>query len=197
MDWSWELLTSPERVVLARLSVFAGGFGLAAAEAVAADPDVPAGEVAGHLGALVDKSLVQFDDTGAGPGRYRLLETVRQYAAGQLDAQGPAVAETARTAHRDYYLALAEAAAPQLMAPDQSQWLDRLDAELGNLRAAIAFSLAQPDPEPGLRLAASLRVYWSARGHAAEGADVLRALLDAPAAQAGDADPRLGTGRGR
>ena len=79
--------------MLAWLSVFAGGFGLAAAEAVAADPDVPAGEVAGHLGALVDKSLVQFDDAGAGPGRYRLLETVRQYAAGQLDAQGPAAAE--------------------------------------------------------------------------------------------------------
>ena len=183
VDWSWELLTSPERVVLARLSVFAGGFGLAAAEAVAAEPDVPAGEAAGHLGALVDKSLVQFDDTGAGPGRYRLLETVRQYAAGQLDAAGPAVAETARLAHRDCYLALAEAAAPQLMAHDQMQWLDRLDAELGNLRAAIAVSLTQPDPEPGLRLAASLRVYWSARGQATEGADVLRALLDAPAAR--------------
>ena len=107
---------------------------------------MPAGEVAGHLGALVDKSLVQFDDAGAGPGRYRLLETVRRYAAGQLDAQGPAVADTARTVHRDYYLALAEAAAPQLIAHDQMQWMDRLDAELGNLRAAIAFSLTQPRP---------------------------------------------------
>ena len=116
VDWSWELLTGAERAVLARLSVFAGGFGLAAAEAVAAGPDVPAAEVLGHLGALVDKSLVQFDDTGTGPGRYRLLETVRQYAAGQLDAQGPAVADAARIAHRDYYLALAEAAAPQLVA---------------------------------------------------------------------------------
>jgi ATP/maltotriose-dependent transcriptional regulator MalT len=69
------------------------------------------------------------------------------------------------------------------VAAGQAGWLDRLDAELGNLRAAIAFSLAQPDPEPGLRLAASLRMYWKARGHAAEGADVLRALLDMPAAQ--------------
>ena len=69
------------------------------------------------------------------------------------------------------------------MAADQAAWLDRLDAELGNLRAAIAFSLTQADPAPGLRLAASLRVYWMARGHAAEGADALRALLDAPAAQ--------------
>jgi non-specific serine/threonine protein kinase len=183
VDWSWELLAGTERAVLARLSVFAGGFTLAAAEAVAAGPAVPAGEVLGHLVALVDKSLVQFDDTGSGSGRYGLLETVRQYAAGQLDALGPAAACAARTAHRDYYLALAEAAAPQLIAAGQAAWLDRLDAELGNLRAAIAFSLAQPDPGPGLRLAASLRVYWAVRGHAAEGAGVLRALLDMPAAQ--------------
>ena len=157
VDWSWELLTGAEQAVLARLSVFAGGFGLAAAEAVAAYPDVPTGEVVGRLGALVDKSLVQFGDTGAGPARYRLLETVRQYAAGRLDALGPAGADAARVVHRDYYLALAEAAAPKLVAADQAAWLDRLDAELGNLRAAIAFSQAQADPVPGLRLAALLR----------------------------------------
>jgi hypothetical protein len=123
VDWSWELLTPAERVVLARLSAFAGGFTLAAAEAVAAGPDVPAGEVLGHLGALVDKSLVQFGDTGAGPGRYRLLETVRQYAARRLDALGPAAAGTTRAAHRDYYLALAEEAAPHLVGPEQAAWL--------------------------------------------------------------------------
>jgi predicted ATPase/DNA-binding CsgD family transcriptional regulator len=183
VDWSWELLNGAERAVLARLSTFAGGFGLAGAEAVAAGPEVPAREVLGHLGALVDKSLVQFGDAGAGPSRYRLLETVREYAAGRLDALGPAAADSARAAHRDYYLALAEAAAPELRAADQAAWLDRLDAELGNLRAAIAFSLTHADPEPGLRLAASLRVFWKARGHTAEGADVLQALLDAPAAQ--------------
>ena len=183
VEWSWELLTGPEQAVLARLSVFAGGFGLPAAEAVAAAQDLPPGEVLGLLGALVDKSLVQFGDTGTGPGRYRLLETVRQYLAAQLDAQAPDAASNAQTAHRDYYLALAEAAAPQLAGPDQAAWLDRLDAELGNLRAAISFSQVQPDPEPGLRLAAALREYWKARGHAAEGAGVLQALLDAPAAQ--------------
>ena len=184
VEWSWELLTGAEQAVLAALSVFAGGFGLAAAEAVTAGDDVRPEEVTAHLGALVDKSLVQFGDTGAGRGRYRLLETVRQYAAGRLDALGPAVADATRIAHRDYYLALAETAAPQLIAHEQAQWLDRLDAELGNLRAAIAVSLTHYDPEPGLRLAASLRVYWQARGHAAEAADALRALLDAPAAQA-------------
>src|SRR5262249_20583994 len=85
-------------------------------------------------------------------------------------------------ARRDYYLALAEAAAPQLVAAEQAAWLDRLDAELANLRAAIAFSLTQADPEPGLRLAASLRVFWTVRGDAAEGAGALRAFLDVPAA---------------
>ena len=183
VDWSWELLTGAERAVLAALSVFAGGFGLSAAEAVAAGPDVPVAEVAGLLSALVDKSLVQFDDAGTGPGRYRLLETVRQYAAGQLDALGKAAAGAARIGHRDYYLALAEAAAPQLVGPDQGEWLDRLDAELDNLRAALAVSLTRAHQVPGLRLAASLRVYWRTRGHAAEGAGVLRALLDPPAVQ--------------
>jgi predicted ATPase/DNA-binding CsgD family transcriptional regulator len=183
VEWSWELLNPAEQAVLARLSVFAGGFGLAAAEAVAADAaEVTVGGILDLLGALVDKSLVQFDPAGADPGRYRLLETVRQYAAVQLDALGPAVVNHARAAHRDYYLALAEQAVPHLVAHDQAEWLDRLDAELGNLRAAIAFSLTQPDSEPGLRLAASLRVFWRARGHVAEAADALRALLDAPAA---------------
>jgi predicted ATPase/DNA-binding CsgD family transcriptional regulator len=183
VDWSWDLLTGPEQVVLERLSVFAGGFGLAAAEAVAADQDVPAAEVPGHLAGLVDKSLVQFGDAGAGLGRYRLLETIRQYAAERLDAHGTEAAGTARAAHRDYYLALAEDAAPRLEAAGQAEWLDRLDAELGNLRAALAVSLTQADPEPGLRLAASLRWYWSMRGQAAEGADTLRALLAMPTVQ--------------
>ena len=193
VDWSWELLTGAERRVLAGLSVFAGGFDLAAAEAVTASEDVLPEEVIAHLGALVDKSLVHFDDTGAGPARYRLLETVRQYAAQQLEAQGPP-ADAARIAHRDHYLALAEAAAPQLGARDQAQWLDRLDLELGNLRAAIAFSLTQPDPAPGLRLAATLRGFWKARGHATEAVDALRALLEVPAAQRSDAAARPGPG---
>jgi predicted ATPase/DNA-binding CsgD family transcriptional regulator len=184
VDWSWELLTATEQTVLARLSVFAGGFGLAAAEAVvAAEPDVLAAEVPEHLGSLVDKSLVQFERSTAGSGRYRLLETVRQYAAGRLEALGPETADAARLAHRDYYLALAEEAAPHLVGHGQAEWLGRLDAELGNLRAAVGASLAQADPEPGLRLATSLQWYWIIRGLASGEARVLRALLDAPAAR--------------
>ena len=183
VDWSWELLNAAERHVLARLSVFAGGFDLAAVEAVAGGDEVPPDEVVGLLAALVDKNLVQFDDTGARPVRYRLLETVRQYAARQLRAQPPVAEHAARTAHREHYLALAEAAAPQLVARDQAGWLDRLDLELDNLRAAIAFSLDQADPAPGIRLVTSLRMFWKAHGHAAEGVDALRALLDVPAAR--------------
>ena len=119
VDWSWELLTRHERAVLAGLSVFAGGFGLAAAEAVAAGPRVPAAEVAGSWARWLTRAWSSSSDTGTGTGRYRLLETVRQYAAGQLDARGPAPG-TARVAHREYYLALAEAAAPQLTAADQA-----------------------------------------------------------------------------
>jgi predicted ATPase/class 3 adenylate cyclase len=183
VDWSWDLLTPSERHVLASLSVFAGGFDPAAAEAVTAGDIVSADEVLGHLGALVDKNLVQFDDTGTGPARYRLLETVRQYATRQLDGHDRLAANEARTAHRDHYLALAEAAAPQLVADQQAGWLDRLDLELDNLRAAVAFSLEQADPAPGIRVVTSLRIFWKARGHASEGVDALRALLDLPAVQ--------------
>ncbi len=183
VDWSWELLTAAERHVLASLSVFASGFDPPAAEAVTAGEIVLSGEVLGHLGALIDKNLVQFDDTGAGPARYRLLETVRQYAMRQLEGHDHSAANEVRTAHRDYYLAVAEAAAPQLVAHDQAGWLDRLDIELDNLRAAIAFSLKQADPATGIRLVASLRIFWKARGHASEGVDALRALLALRAAQ--------------
>jgi predicted ATPase/class 3 adenylate cyclase len=182
VDWSWELLNAAERCVFARLSVFAGGFDLAAAEAVAACADVSIDEVVGHVGALVNKSLVQFDNGGTGLARYRLLETVRQYATRQLAALSELAATDAESAHRNHYLVVAEAAAPHLTAGDQADWLDRLDLELDNLRAAIAFSLKQADLEPGIRLATSLRVFWKARGHAAEGVDALRALLDRPAA---------------
>jgi len=229
VDWSWELLTPAERHVLAGLSVFAGGFDLAAAEAVTGGEIVLAGEVLAHLGALVDKSLVLYDTgvrdddtgvrdddtgvrdddtgvrdddtgvrddgtgirdgtgigdgTGAGPVRYRLLETVRQYAMRRLQGHDRAAADEVATAHRDHYLALARAAAPRLVARDQPEWLNRLDLELDNLRAAIAFSLRRADATAGIGLAASLRIFWKARGHASEGAEALRALLDLPGAQ--------------
>ena len=180
VEWSWDLLSLAEAKVLARLSVFAGGFDLVGAEAVTAGQDVSSDEVIGYLGDLVDKSLVQFDNPSSGPLRYRLLETVRQFAASKLEAEGPTAAESARAAHRDYFALLAESAAPRLVSHDQAQWLDRLDLELDNLRVAMAFSRHHQDPRHGLRLVTDLRMFFKARGHAAEGIEALKALLEAP-----------------
>ena len=196
VDWSWELLTGAERAVLARLSVFAGGFGLAAAEAVAAGPDVPAGEVLGHLGALVDKSLVQFGDTGparAGTGCWRPSGSTRpggwtRWARRRPRPPGPRTAITTwpwpRRPPRSWWRA------------DQAAWLDRLDAELGNLRAAIA---VQPDPArpragPAAgRLAARVLAGPRARRRRSRRAAGAAGRAGRPG---GDAAARPGAGRG-
>jgi predicted ATPase len=181
IDWSYDLLSPGEQDLLERLSAFAGGFDLDGAE-----------QVTGHgldeVVALVDKSLVQSDDSN---NRYRLLESVRDYAAAKLLARGQAVDSAARMAHRDYYLALAEAAAPHLMGHGQIEWLDRLHLEVDNLRAAIDTSLHDPDPEPGLRFARALRYFWMHREPTAEGAIAVCAALDRPDARA----PTLERGR--
>lgn len=179
IDWSYNLLEPTEQRILERLSLFAGGFDVDAADAVTADGQN--GSVLGEVVALVDKSLVQWDDATNG---YRLLESVRDYAAAKLLARGNAVAEAVRTAHRDYYLRLAEAAAPHLIGHGQIEWLDRLHLEVDNLRAAIAASLEDPDPAPGLRFAWALRYFWMHREPTAEGAVAVCAALDRPDAQA-------------
>lgn len=184
IDWSYDLLGPDEREMLERLSVFAGGFDLPAAEAVAGGDGC-----IDRLGALVDKSLVQLD-AGAG-ARYRLLETVRDYASGKLDGRGEAAAADARNAHARHYLALAEEAAPQLMGHDQRHWLDRIEAEQDNLRAAMSAALHWPDPEPALRLASAQCPFWLYRRGIAEGQMTLRAALARPGV------PELTIARGR
>ena len=183
IDWSYDLLTPEEQVVLGRLSVFAGGWTLAAAEAVTAAGDGGQWQVLDHLAALVDKSLVLAEEI-QGSTRYRLLETVRHYAAERLARRaGPELDET-RAAHRDHYLALVETADTHLRGPDEAAWLDRLEADFDNIRAALAFSLADPDSaEPGLRLAAGLRWFCNLRGHGSEVLEALNALLERPDAQ--------------
>jgi predicted ATPase/class 3 adenylate cyclase/DNA-binding CsgD family transcriptional regulator len=184
IDWSYDLLNPGEQMVLGRLSVFAGGWTLEAAEAVTAAGDAGEWQVLDRLAALVDKSLVQAEDL-SGSTRYRLLETVRQYAAERLARQpGPELDET-RAAHRDYYLALVETADTFLRGPDEAAWLDRLEAEFDNIRAALAFSLADPDgTEPGLRLAAGLRWFCNMRGRGGEILETLSVLLGRPDARA-------------
>src|SRR5215467_5594484 len=183
IDWSYDLLNSGEQLVLDRLSVFAGGWTLEAAEAVASGGDTANWQVLDHLAALVDKSLVQAEDL-QGSTRYRLLETVRHYAAERLAGRTGSELHQTRAAHRDYYLALVETAERHLCGRDEPVWLDRLEVEFDNIRAALAFSLADPDSaEPGLRLAAGLRWFCNMRGHGGEVFEALSALLQRPDAR--------------
>ena len=168
MDWSHDLLPEPERALLRRLAVFAGGFSLAAAVGVAKDGDEI--ETLDLLARLVDKSLVTVDQHAADL-RYRLLETVRQYGREKLLGAGDA--DDAQRRHGDFFLALAERAEPELHQASQTIWLDRLEIEHDNLRAALEWALGLQGDETGLRLAAALAPYWHARGYLAEGRDWL------------------------
>jgi predicted ATPase len=190
IDWSYDLLGSEERIVFERLSVFVGGWTLDAAEAVVHGGDVTEWEVLDLLAALVGKSLVQAEVIGEST-RYRLLETVRQYAAERLALRAGADLKDTPAAHRDHYLSLVETAAAQLRGPDELRWLDTIEAEFDNIRAALAFSIADPDSaEPGLRLAAGLKWFCYMRGHSAEITEALSILLHRPDAR------RPGRGRG-
>ena len=183
IDWSYDLLNPVEQLVLDRLSVFAGGWTLEAAETVASRGGTGEWQVLDHLAALVDKSLVLADEI-RGSTRYRLLETVRHYAAECLARRPGSELGKTRAAHRDHYLGLVETAGTHLRGPDEAAWLDRLEVEFDNIRAALAFSLADPDrAEPGLRLAVGLRWFCHLRGHSGEVLEALNVLLGRPDAQ--------------
>jgi predicted ATPase/DNA-binding SARP family transcriptional activator len=158
VEWSHHLLPEPERVLFRRLSVFAGGWSLAAAEAVCSGPDLDPRDVVGLVTGLVDRSLV-VADRGEG-ARFRMLETLRQYAAEQRGAAG----ETDRlgAAHAEYFTTVAEHAAPRLRGPEQGRWLRRLAEEGDNLRTALSWchSHAGDHPDLGLRLVAALGWFW-------------------------------------
>jgi predicted ATPase/DNA-binding SARP family transcriptional activator/class 3 adenylate cyclase len=175
IDWSYHLLTEVERVLLRRLSVFAGGWTLAAAEAVCAPEGVETWEVLDLLTSLVEKSLVLYEERG-GEGRYRLLETVRQYARDRLLEAGEA--EAVQRRHRHWFLALAEAAAPELLGTEQVAWLERLEADHDNFRTALERS-GQHEPEGALRLAGALWHFWMVRGYLGEERERLGAALQA------------------
>ena len=179
MDWSHELLDKPERAVFRRLSVFAGGWALGAAEAVSVGREVEEGDVLDLLSALVDRSLVVAEATEDGGMRYGMLEPVRQYALEKLGESGEA--ERVRRRHVECFLALAQEAAPELWGPTQEVWLERLEPEHDNMRAALSWTLARGDTEPGLRLAGALWPFWYARGHYAEGRRWLEEALSAGA----------------
>lgn len=185
VDWSHALLTGPERMVFRRLAVFQGGFDLDAAHAVAGDPDLPRYQLLDELSALVDKSLVAADDSGRRT-RYRLLETMRQYALDKLADSGEP--DTVRTRHRDYYTALA-ARLDGPASPDYQQRIGQAEIEAHNFGAAFAWSTERGDVELALRLASSLMQPLWLRGRILVGLKWFESILAgnptvAPAARA-------------
>ena len=157
IDWSYQLLQSPEQRLFLYLSIFKDGFTLAAAEAVADGPDTLA-----RLAALVNKSLVQAELQAEGTQRYRLLEPVRQFALGRLHESGNLA--DARQRHALYMLSVAEAAGAQLEGPDQLESQRRLACELANLREAMDYAVETCNSEIGVRFAAALSWWWSRSG---------------------------------
>jgi predicted ATPase len=162
IDWSYNLCAEAPRTVLCRLSVFAGGWSLDAAESVVSGGTIDRSEVAGLLARLVDRSLVE-RSVVAGESRYRLLETIRQYAFDALVATGEA--PTVSNRHCEWYAGLAERAEPELKGSNQVDWWQRLEREHDNTRSAIAWSLAGPDPSCAFRLVIALGWFWFQRGY--------------------------------
>jgi predicted ATPase/class 3 adenylate cyclase len=167
IDWSYDLLTEPERKLLRRICTFAGGFSLDAAEAVCADGHVFKEDVLDLLSHLVEKSLV-ITDKFESEARYSVLDMVRQYGRERLVESGEAGEFGSR--HLEYFLSLAEQAVPELVGPDQVRWFDRLDREHENFRAALTWCHGDPpDVDASLRLTSALSRFWFIRGYFEEG----------------------------
>ena len=188
VDWSYSLLNGAEQVLLRRLSVFPESFDLDAAEVVCSFGGLDALDVAGLLGSLADKSLTGAEPAG-GTLRYRLLETIRQFAAERLAEAGQGEAAALAAAHCAHFLSVAEAAAPHLTGPDQGRRLALLDAEQANLRRAAEHAAGHPEGTATvLRFGVALRRYWMARYRGEEAHRLLIPVLQRPGA---GADPRL------
>ena len=175
IDWSHGLLSEGERELFRRLSVFAGGFTLEAAEEVCSGRRLEQVEVLPLLSRLVDKSLV-VTEVREEHARYRLLEAIRQYGDEKLRESGGL--SFTRQRHADYFLALAEETEPAMAGPDQAACVERIQREHDNLRAALGWLEGAGDAGRGLRLAAALLRFWWFRGHVAEGRARLEVLLD-------------------
>jgi non-specific serine/threonine protein kinase len=175
LDWSYDLLSEAEQAVFGRLPVFAGGWTLEAAEAVCSGGVIEQDHILDVVGGLVDKSLVVAVASTGGAVRYRMLEPIRQYARERLVQTG--ASEEVKRLHAEYFLALAEEAEPQLWGPEEVEWLEHLEAEHDNLRAALSWALEGGKSELGLRLAGALWKFWKARGYFGEGLAWLKRVL--------------------
>ena len=182
VDWSYELLTAEEQIVLDRLAVFVGGFDLAAAEAVCGIAPLAGADVLDLLQSLIEKSLVMLVERDDG-ARYLMLDTIGEYVREKLAQRDDADAVAAQ--HCQHYFALAKTANKGLPGPEQADWLWRLEVELDNIRSAIALSLAERvDPFIAVKFAVAMQGFWILRGYSSEGRKLVRAALALPAIQA-------------
>lgn len=182
--WSYDLLNADEQRIFRALTVFVGGWTLDAAEAVATAIGASShGTVLATLASLVDNSLVQTDARGEAT-RYTMLETIREYGKEYLVATDDHAAVS--QVHADYYLAFAEEASPHLVGPEQAAWLDALETEHDNLRAALGWHANEGTGEIGLRLATALSQFWLVRGYLSEGEEWLEQFLALTASDGND-----------
>ncbi|TMU94916.1 BTAD domain-containing putative transcriptional regulator [Streptomyces sp. DASNCL29] len=176
VDWSWELLTDAERMVLRRLSVFSGGAGLEAAERVCAGDGVERDQVLELLTALTEKSLLVAE--GGGAPRYRMIGTIREYAGHRLAEAGES--DLVRQAHLAHFTELTETAEPRLRRAEQVEWLATLEAEHDNIGAAMRGALAAGEAGAAMRLAAGAGWYWWLGGRRTEGLELITAATRTP-----------------
>jgi len=184
VDWSYELLNEAEQTVYNRLGVFVGGFDLAAAEEICSAEPVDSLDILDLLHSLVEKSLVMLDESGDAP-RYRMLETIREYAQEKLELSGerPAISER----HCMYFFAFAKQVRDGLKGPEQAHWVQRAETDLDNLRSAIALALSGGvDAFLAIKFSVALHGFWMLRGYATEGRTTVRMALALPAVQASD-----------
>jgi predicted ATPase/class 3 adenylate cyclase len=185
IEWSFALLDEGEQLLFGRLAVFSGGRTLEAIEAICdAEGDLPVDAFEG-ISSLLDKSLLRQEEGPNGEPRFVMLETVHEFAREKL--QESEEAEEVKKHHAQYFLTLAEEANPELKGPDQLQWLEKLEAEHDNMRAALSWALERKDAELALRLGGALGWFWSRRGYHSEG----RRWLEEALAMDGRGSPEL------
>ncbi len=173
--WSYDLLSSDEKRLFRRLSVFQGGFTLEAAESVANDTDLTRLDVPDAVFSLLDQSLVRHKPNAASDSRFQILETIREYGLEKLEEAGER--QKAEADHSQFFLRLAEEAEPQLTGSGQGEWLDRLEGEHDNLRKALSWALQKREVDLGLRLVSALWRFWLVRGYLLEGDQYIRGFL--------------------
>jgi predicted ATPase/DNA-binding SARP family transcriptional activator len=181
IDWSFDLLSETERILFRRLSVFASGFTLHAAEAVAAGEDIVQSQVIELLGNLINKSLVRVEERSGDAEvetRYGMLETIREYARERLREAGEE--DLLRSRHLEFFLNMVEEVGPKLEGPEQKLLLDRLETEIDNLRAGMDWALENKEIITALRFAGAFPRFWFIRAHHNEGVERLRTILDRP-----------------